>query len=184
MDVDGKLGRRIADLRQERGLTLDAVAASSGLSRATLSRIERGETSATAASLGQLAKAFSIPMAAFFGGAEPEGNALLSAPLQPVWRDPETGFLRRSLSPAAAGYRGSLIEGEIPAGQTVAYPDTPIAGLEHHLVLVSGQLEVTIGDEIHILSEGDCLRFSLYSGNSYKALGDHPARYYLCVIQP
>ena len=184
MDFDSQLARRITDLRQRRGLTLDDLAAASGLSRATLSRIERGETSPTAVSLGHLARAFSVTKAELFAAAEQEGNARLPAGEQAVWRDPQTGFCRRILSPAANGFRGSVIHGEIPAGQTVAYPDTPIVGLEHHLVLLSGRLEVTIGDEVHALSAGDGLRFRLFCGNSYRALGDEPARYHLCVIQP
>ncbi|MYM89949.1 helix-turn-helix domain-containing protein, partial [Rugamonas sp. FT82W] len=44
-DIESRLAQRLAALREERALSLDELAAASGISRATLSRLERGETS-------------------------------------------------------------------------------------------------------------------------------------------
>lgn len=53
-DLDARLARRLAELRTSRGWSLDALAARSGVSRATLSRLENAEVSPTAALLGKL----------------------------------------------------------------------------------------------------------------------------------
>ena len=56
------LAEHLRTLRVDRGLTLQELAAKSGLSRATLSRIENGEVSPTAETLGRLASAFAVPI--------------------------------------------------------------------------------------------------------------------------
>jgi transcriptional regulator with XRE-family HTH domain len=181
---DAALAVRVTRLRQARGWSLEELADKSGISRASLSRIERGETSPTAHVLGQLAAAYQMPMAALFSGLEDLGGDLVSRSDQQEWSDPQTGFRRRNVSPARTGYKGSVIEGTLPAGREVTYSDTPIPGLEHHLLLRSGRLEVLLGETSHVLEAGDCLRFKLTTGNSYRAPGPEDAHYILCVIAP
>jgi len=178
------IGRRIGDLRRARDWPLEHLAETSGVSRATLSRIERGDTSPTAVVLGQLARAFGVSMADLFGFGAPLLDTKLAREDQPVWQDPDTGFRRRSVSPSASGFRGSVIEGELPAGRTISYSVPPLPDLEHHLVLLEGTLVMTIGDERHELRPGDCLRFRLNAANAYHAPGPGPARYLLTVITP
>jgi len=181
-DADHALPARLTALRQSRNLSLDDLAAASGVSRATLSRMERGETSPTVSVLGRLAAVYRLPMAALFETGPEPSELLLRAQDQPVWTDPETGFVRRSVSPAISGFRGTLIEGTIPAGRTVSYPASPLPDLEHHLVLKSGRLTVRLEEGSFDLTPGDCLRFRLNAGNSYHAPGPDPACYFLCVI--
>ena len=181
---DAALAARLTRLRQARSWSLEELAEQSGISRASLSRIERGQTSPTAHVLGQLAAAYQMPMAALFSGLEDPGEDLVSHAVQQEWADPQTGFIRRNVSPARTGYKGSVIEGTLPAGSEVTYSDTPILGLEHHLLLRSGRLEVVLGEASHVLEAGDCLRFKLTSGNSYRAPGPEDAHYLLCVITP
>ena len=66
MSIDQLLSVRVHGLRKARGHTLDALAQISGVSRSTISLIERGETSATAAVLGKLAQALQVPLASLF----------------------------------------------------------------------------------------------------------------------
>ncbi len=179
---DGALAARLTHLRQARGLTLEALAEKADVSRASLSRIERGETSPTAAVLGRLAAAFEVPMADLFTVPGLESSPLVRLEDQPVWTDAKTGFVRRSVSPSVAGYRGTVIEGHLPAGETVAYSSPPVVGLEHHVVLLEGRLRVLLGETSHDLEPGDCLRFRLSSSNSYCAPGPDAARYLLTVI--
>lgn len=62
------LGQRIRDLRKESRMTLEQASAATGLSRAALSKIERGEMSPTYDSLGKLAEGFRIDLAALISG--------------------------------------------------------------------------------------------------------------------
>ena len=92
-----------SNLRMEheaRRWTLAELAARSGASRAMLSKIERCEASPTAALLGRLSAAFGLTMSQLFVRIEDQpGGQVARSDQQPVWRDPDTGFLRRPLSP-------------------------------------------------------------------------------------
>lgn len=182
--TDELLAARLTELRRKRGWTLEDYASLTGVSRATLSRIERCEVSPTAQVLGKLAVAFGLPMQALFSEDADDRQLLITADQQIVWQDPETGFRRRSVSPSLHGYRGTMIEGLIPAGKTITYSQPPLSELEHHLVLLEGSLEVKLGETLYRLSGGDCLRFRLTTPNSYHAPGPQDARYLLTVILP
>ncbi|MBC8058481.1 MAG: helix-turn-helix transcriptional regulator, partial [Rhizobiales bacterium] len=63
-DINRRIAQRVAALRAVRGLSLDALAGRSGVSRSTLSLIERGETSATAVVLEKVAGGLGVALAA------------------------------------------------------------------------------------------------------------------------
>src|SRR5580704_13878345 len=91
------LARRIRSEREAKEWSLAALAERAGVSKAMLSKIERGEASPTAAILSRIAAAYGLTMAALF---EPVGAAnprLLRARDQPLWRDPKTLYLRRQV---------------------------------------------------------------------------------------
>lgn len=181
-DMDVRLARRLAELRRGRGWSLEDLAQASGVSRATLSRLERGEVSPTAAVLGRLCAAFGVTMSQVLAEVEGQAAALVPAAAQAVWDDPETGLRRRSVSPPTAGLAGELVEVRLPAGARVDYPGPPRVGLEHHLWLLDGALEVTLGEDRHRLSPGDCLRYRLFGPNSLAALGPDDARYVIAIV--
>src|ERR1700744_533624 len=115
-EIDQRLAARRAPLRQAQGWSLDALAERSGISRATLSRLERGETSPTAALLGRLCAAFGRTMSRLLAEGEAEPPQLVRHDAQTLWVDPETGFRRRGVSPPAIGFAAELIGGELPPG--------------------------------------------------------------------
>ncbi|MFX7949532.1 helix-turn-helix transcriptional regulator, partial [Acinetobacter baumannii] len=73
------------------------------VSRAMISRIERGDSSPTATLLGRLGAGLGVTLSMLMAAVEEAGPTLLRAADQPVWRDPETGFLRRAVSPTGIG---------------------------------------------------------------------------------
>ncbi|MFW5642231.1 MAG: helix-turn-helix domain-containing protein [Roseicyclus sp.] len=181
-DIDRALARRLHGLRTGRGWSLDELARRSDVSRATLSRLERVEVSATAAVLGRVAAAFGLTPSRLLQLAEDEGPPLVRRRDQGLWLDPETGFRRRSVSPPAVGLAGEVIEGELPAGVRLAYPAPPRPGLEHHLVLLEGVLTLEVAGAAHRLEPGDCLRFRLTGSNAFVTPADKGARYLLFVL--
>src|SRR5450631_3292197 len=106
-DSEAFLAKRLRGERETRGWTLVDLAGRSGVSRAMISKIERGEASPTAVLLGRLSAAFGLTMSQLFAPPTPQDTPyearLARAPQQPVWQDPETGFVRRSLTPQGPG---------------------------------------------------------------------------------
>jgi transcriptional regulator with XRE-family HTH domain len=182
--IEARLAQRLAALRAERGWSLDQLAERSGISRTTLSRLERGETSPTAALLGRLCTSYGRTMSRLIAEVEAEPVGLLRAPDQTIWTDPETGFRRRLVSPPAAGFDAELVEATLPAGTTISYAAPGVAGLEQHVWMQSGILELTVEGTMHRLEPGDCLRFRLFGATRFAAPGPDPARYALVVCRP
>lgn len=188
MDAEGfaefeqRFSRRLAGLRAERGWALDDLAARSGVSRATLSRLENGEVSPTTHVLGKLCAAYGLTLSRLMFLAEDNAPALVPSAAQHVWRDPANGFERRIVSPPGAPYAGEVIHCSLAAGTHIEYERPPRAGLEHHLVLVEGELLLTVDDARHELSAGDCLRYRLFGASRFVTRPRSPARYYLFIL--
>ena len=182
--IELRLAQRLAALRAERGWSLDQLAVRSHISRTTLSRLERGETSPTAALLGRLCTAYGRTMSRLIAEVEAEPLLLIRAAEQTVWTDPETGFRRRLVSPPAAGFDAELVEVTLPAGADIAYAAPGVPGLEHHIWLRDGLLELTVEGTTYRLEPGDCLRFRLFGATRFVAPKPPGARYALVVCRP
>jgi transcriptional regulator with XRE-family HTH domain len=183
-EVERRLADRLGRLRAERGFSLDELAERTGVSRATLSRLERAETSPTAATLGRLCAAYGWTLSRLMAAAEGEAPALLRRGDQPEWRDPETGFRRRAVSPPGAGLGMELTEGELPAGASVAYDAAPVPGMEQHVLVLAGVLEFSLGERTWRLAAGDCLRLLIDGPTRLAAAGRGAARYLIAVRLP
>ncbi|MFE9425114.1 helix-turn-helix domain-containing protein [Kitasatospora sp. NPDC006697] len=182
--VTRRLAERLAALRTERGWSLDELARLAGVSRSTLSRLERAEISPTAALLGRLCTAHGRTMSRLLAEVETEPPQLVRAADQAVWQDPEAGFTRRSVSPPHPGLRGEVVHGELRPGADLAYQDPPVAGLEQHVWVLDGTLELTVDGTRHRLAAGDCLRFRLWGPTRFRCPGPEPVRYAVLVVLP
>ncbi len=180
-DAGLRLAERLRNLRQARRWSLDELSALSGVSRASLSRIENGDVSPTASVLGRLAGAHGLTFSRLIAEIENEGPALVARADQREWVDPATGFRRRSVSPPSPDFDCELLRCELPAGAEIDYPLPPRPGLEHHLYLQEGALELTIEGNLHQLSAGDCLRYKLFGASRFRAMGRRSARYVLAL---
>jgi transcriptional regulator with XRE-family HTH domain len=179
-DNDLRLAQRLRLLRLERQWSLDELAMRSGISRATLSRMENNEVSPTASVLGRLCAAYGLTMSRLLAQVEANGAAIMPRKDQPLWTDPATGYRRRQVSPPAPDFDCELLECELPAGVRVAYDAPSRAGLEHHLYLKSGGLEVILDGRSHSLAPGDCLRYRLYGASEFRT-ARRSAQYLLVV---
>lgn len=155
-DIDRQLAHRIKEERDARYWSLADLASASGVSKAMISRIERAETSATAALLGRLSGAFGMTLSTLLTRAEAEPARLVRRASQPVWLDPETGFRRTAISPSGAE-RLQLVEGELPAGARIAYPASAYAFIVQQIWMLDGELTFQEGALSHVLARGDCL---------------------------
>ena len=180
-NIDAALAARLSALRSERGLSLDQAAEMSGISRATLSRTERGETSPTAHVLGRLSAAYGITLSALLGGLDEARPTVMSRDEIGFWTDPETGFRRWSISPPARGYDIELIWAELPAGVRIEYPAPAYSGMEQHIVLFEGTLRYESDGEIFEMRKNDSLRIKLYGHSALESCGRGAAKYLLAV---
>jgi transcriptional regulator with XRE-family HTH domain len=182
--VEARLATRLAELRADRGWSLDDLSRRTEISRSTLSRLERAEISPTASLLGRLCAAYERTMSQLLAEVESEPPQLVRADRQAVWRDETSGFIRRSVSPPHPGLRGEVVEGRLRPGADISYDEPPVPGLEQHIWVLEGELEITAGGGVHEVRVGDCLRFRLWGGSRFRCLGPDPVRYALLIVLP
>lgn len=171
-------GDRLKSLRLDRGFTIDQLAQSSRVSRAMISRIERGEASPTAALLARLCEALGLTLSHFFAPDDAKGYPLIRRDEQRLWRDPVTGYLRRSISPPGVASAVDIVEVEFPAGARVSFPPREESReLTQYVWLFEGVLHMVMPDQTHEMKPGDCLFMHIGDAFDFHNPSDKPARY-------
>lgn len=154
--INQRISARIRIERESRSWSLSDLAERAGVSRAMIHKIERGESSPTATLLGRLSGAFGISMSTLIARAEMQEGKLLRVENQPVWHDPQTGYLRRHVSPRS-DLPIDLVQIELPAGSDVPMPASSYALARQLIWLQQGELVFVEGDTRHDMRAGDCL---------------------------
>ena len=170
--VDIEVGGRIRDLRRDRGLSLEAVAARTQLSIGFLSQIERGLSSPSLRVLATLADALGVGIAALFS---PKANA--EAPAGVIMREGQraelklwrTGISKQLLSPAGSDGRLNLFLVHIEPGGNTGDELYTHDGEEAGLVL-DGEMMLVVDAETFTLKAGDSFRFTGAAGRTASAI--------------
>src|SRR4051812_15691378 len=152
-NTEARLARRIQLERSSRGWSLADLAEKSGVAKASISKIERGEVSPSAGILVRLATAFDLTLAGLLLRAEDTGR-LFRADAQPEWRDPRTGYIRRQIF-AMPNHPVEIAAVEMPSGKKVSIPASTYMNLRHVVWVESGELVLTEGGERNVLKAGD-----------------------------
>ena len=120
-DINARIASRVRALRTDCGMTLDALAAKCAVSRSMISLVERGESSATAVVLEKIATGLGVPLATLFADTSAAASPVSRRADRTPWRDPQSGYVRRNISPANFPSPIQIVEVLLPAGARVAY---------------------------------------------------------------
>lgn len=158
-------------IRAEAGLSLSATQALTGVSKAMLGQIERGESSPTIATLWKLSKGFKLPLSALI--TEPpstEHQFKESISVQTLFPfDPDLGsetFIV-GLSPG--------LTHESAAHRTGVYED---------IYAIDGDVEIQFGRKWHHVLKGNALRFAADQPHAYRNLGSFPVHIHNTIYYP
>ena len=177
-DVNTRIAARVRELRERGDLSLDALAGRSDVSRSMISLIERGETSPTAVILEKIATGLGVTLGALFEDVATPPAPVSKAADRTTWKDPESGYLRRNISPANFPSPIRVVEVTFPAGAKVAYEsgarDSSVA---QQVWVQDGAIEVTVGKITHKLGKDDCLAMQLDAPVTFRNRTRKVARY-------
>ena len=177
----GRLGGRVRELRRRRGLTLEELAELSGVSRAMISKLERGEKNPTLVVAAKLAEGLGVTLSQLAGMEERREIVVVPKERRMVMRDPETGFERQLLSPNFVGRGVEFIRNEIPEGSTSGEFPSHRRGVEEHIVVERGHLRAMLVGEEYLLREGDALYFEADVPHRFDNVGEGTCSYYLVI---
>jgi transcriptional regulator with XRE-family HTH domain len=174
-----ELARHVAEsLRHHRKiqqLSLDDLAQKSGVSRAALSQIEGARTNPTLAVLWKIAVGLGMPFQQLLGTQAGSGPKILRAGDSPPLRSANGQMESRLLSPGGAPPGLEVYELRLsPRG---AYQSEPHSkGTTETLVVLTGALRMTVGDESYELATGDTIFFNADVPHTYESRSSHPTR--------
>jgi transcriptional regulator with XRE-family HTH domain len=155
---DGDLGLRVRALRRSRGLTLEALAELSGVSRSMISQVERGGRAPTVLILDRIATSLGTSIARLTRTQSALEPVLLRAGEQDVLVDP-SGWERRILSPVLAGvefeFMRTVLGPNVDAGVFLPHAE----GSREYVAVERGRLQLTLDGQSHQLSAGDSMFF-------------------------
>lgn len=174
-----QLPARLKEARRTQGLSLDAVAKLSGVSRSMVSQIERGESSPTIATLWNLTGALGVDFAGLLDVSVP-GNRIetLRSDDVPTIENMGNGVRIRILSPPEEAGQHEVYELVFSLGGVL--DSKPHArGAREHLTVIEGVIDVTSGDNTSRLEAGDTARYSADQPHQICAIG--AARAFLVV---
>jgi transcriptional regulator with XRE-family HTH domain len=182
-DVNARIASRVRALRAELGLTLEALAAKSDVSRSMISLVERGESSPTAVVLEKIAAGLGVSLAALFDDSTAPTSPVSGRADRTTWRDPESGYLRRNISPPNFPSPIRIVEVVLPAGARVAYGSGGRdVTMSQQIWVQHGSVEVTVGTVTYRLSEDDCLAMQLDQPTAFRNRTRKPARYIVVIV--
>lgn len=179
------VGARLRSIREQRGLSQRSLAERAGVPHGQISMIECNHSSPSVASLRKILSGIPMSMAEFF---EPESAARRVD--QAFFTPRELLDLTSRLSRHdGASMRGSLSLRQVGDARAhnlqilheVYEPgaDTGESMLEHDSseggVVISGELEVTVGREVRVLKAGDAFLFDSRRPHRFRNLSDRPA---------
>jgi transcriptional regulator with XRE-family HTH domain len=178
--LDARIASRITSERESRGWTAGELATRSGVSRGMIGKIERGDARPTASLLGRLAAAFRMPLSLLLARTEAAASRVSTVADQTLWKDPDTGYIRRALSPPGDRLL-QLTRIDLPAKRRVAFP--PALFAHQQIWVLEGRLTFREGDEVTELRAGDCLSMGEPANCVFENKSSRPCRYLLALVQ-
>ncbi|MEG3132356.1 XRE family transcriptional regulator [Rouxiella sp. T17] len=180
--LNARIGQKVRQEREQRGWSLTDLAQNSGVSRAMIHKIERGESSPTATILARISGAFDMSMSQLIALTEVRTGTLVRHENQAVWQDPETGYIRRHVSPGQMPL--DLVSVELPANTTVPMPAISYLSRRQFIWVIEGRLTFEEGTRIFNMFTGDCLELGDPTDCVFKNDTNEVCRYAVVVLKP
>ena len=160
------IGNKLKDIRNKRNLSLDEVTKLTGVSKAMLGQIERGQSNPTVSTLWKIATGLKVSFSLFIDENQDDLKVIYQNDISPIIEDNN----RMRLYPifpfdANKGFEIFTIELE-PGCNHISTPHND--GVEEYIIVTEGQIEININDKKFILQKGNSIRFMANKPHTYK----------------
>ncbi len=172
-----QIANALRALRSGRGWSLDRTAQETGVSKAMLGQIERGESSPTIATLWKIASGFQTSLSSLIEPASPASHTggVIRRSVEALRNQPgPDGMLVALLFPYAPQFGFELFELTLLPGYE-RLSDAHEPGVTEHVIVLRGPMEVLVEGEWIALGEGEAVRFAADRPHGYRNRGAMPA---------
>jgi transcriptional regulator with XRE-family HTH domain len=179
-DLAPVVGKNLKRLRTERGLSLERLAQSSGVSRAMLGQVELGQSAPTINVLWKMARALDVPFSALIASNQTSGAKVMRSEAAKRLMSSDGSFQSRALFPYDEPRRVEFYELKLSA-KGVEKAEAHAPGTTENLVVARGTVEILMGAETHKLEAGDAILFEADQPHVYRNAGTTEAVLYLVM---
>ncbi len=179
-DLAPVVGKNLKRLRTERGLSLERLAQSSGVSRAMLGQVELGQSAPTINVLWKMARALDVPFSALIASNQTSGAKVMRSDAAKRLMSSDGSFQSRALFPYDEPRRVEFYELKLSA-KGVEKAEAHAPGTTENLVVAKGSVEILMGAEVHKLEAGDAILFEADQPHVYRNAGAGEAVLYLVM---
>lgn len=159
-----QISQRLKELRKNRGWSLDITAKKTGVSKAMLGQIERGESSPTIGTLWKIASGLETSFSSFFlDQIEKDEHAT------PFPNDPNMQM--HTIFPYSSDTRMEVFEVTLTNCHEQQSSPHQLGVIEHFIVL-EGVLEIFFDGSWHRLPKGGTARFHADQPHAYRTIGE------------
>lgn len=170
MEIGQILAQNLRRLRQERNLSLGQLAEASGVSKVMLSQIERGDSNPTINTLWKIANGLKVSYSALMDQTVTEVSVVHGADA-PTQLDEDGRYRISCYFPSVPERDFELFGGVVEAGcEHVTEGHGPLS--EEFVYVAEGTLEMTVGDQVNVLTPGDAIHFDASLPHRYRNPGE------------
>ena len=168
-DLSNTISINLALLRRQKGLSLGKLAEISGVSKAMIGQIERGDSNPTVNTLWKIAAALHVPLSRLTGEANASVRVVQLQEVSPV--KSTNGMLVFSFFPFDHQWHFEIFHAQL-ASSCHHHSAPHEVGSVEHVLLERGALEVAVDNKIYRLAAGDAIRFPADRPHSYRNIGE------------
>lgn len=165
-----KVGVHLKAIRKSRGLSQRQLARRSGISNGTISLIEQDKISPSVASLKQLLEGMQMSISEFFS-AQGLADQSIFFRADELTEHSSSGFSFRLVGADIVDRQMQIIrehyDPDADTGETMLSHDGEEGG-----VVVRGQIEITVADQVQVLSQGDAYYFKSTLPHRFRNVGN------------
>lgn len=180
--IHKKIGKNLQAIRKARSLSLDQVAELTGVSKAMLGQIERGDSNPTISILWKIVNGLHISFTSLIEEDEPKVNYIRFEDLEPFMEE-EGQYRAFPLIPFDQQKKFEIYTVEMEAGCGHA-SEPHNEGVEEYILMMQGELELCINQETYRLKAGDAIHFSADQPHTYQNLADQKTVYHTIIFYP
>jgi transcriptional regulator with XRE-family HTH domain len=173
------IGPRLRHIRQEKGFTIETLAAAARLDKGFLSRLERGTKRPSIETVLRLSAALDVPVGQLFGEQTTNETVRISRSAGRRRSLEEPGnYSFELLSPKGGLMEGFLFHiGAEPSGSGQQHDG------EELFYVISGTVEMRTPDRSYVLNAGDCAYFPGHVRHQMRQIGPEPATALIAVAR-
>lgn len=167
------IGNKLKDIRNKRNLSLDEVTKLTGVSKAMLGQIERGQSNPTVSTLWKIATGLKVSFSFFIDENQDDLKVVYQDEINPIIEN-DNRMRLYPIFPFDANKGFEIFTIELESGcNHMSKPHN--SGIEEYIIVTEGEIELIIGDVNCILKKGNSIKFIADKPHVYKNVTNNKA---------